>query len=245
MRRAVIITGVNGGIGKALKSKFSSQGYAVIGIDKNTDQNSCDAYIQTDFSRLAVNEELQADFSRELMAAIRCYELKGLCNNSAVQILGGLEDLSVKDFQETLNVNLTVPFFLAKICVDSLSSFGGSILNIGSIHAKLTKPKFLAYATSKGALETLTRAMAVDVGSRVKVNLIAPAAIETGMLKAGFYGKEEKYKQLLSFHPRGVIGTVEEVALLAYRLVDDDISFLSGAIIDLSGGISSRLHDPS
>tara|TARA_R110001583_G_scaffold151248_2_gene303188 strand:- start:10322 stop:11059 length:738 start_codon:yes stop_codon:yes gene_type:complete len=244
MNKAVIITGSNGGIGAALKAKFSEEGYSVIGVGKSADTQNCDEYIQVDFAELAESESAQNMFAKKLLGFLANYSLKGLINNSAVQILASMGDLSVKDFQTTLNVNLVVPFILSKICLESLTVGKGSILNIGSIHAKLTKKQFVAYATSKGALEAMTRAMAVDVGSVVRVNLISPAAIETEMLLAGFEGSKEKYKVLGDHHPAGRIGSVEEVATLCFRLVSDDYSFLNGSVIEIGGGIHGRLHDP-
>jgi NAD(P)-dependent dehydrogenase (short-subunit alcohol dehydrogenase family) len=244
MKKAVIITGSNGGIGAALKAKFSEEGYAVIGIGKSADSQCCDDYIQTDFSVLVKNSVAREDFSKALLGLLAQYELKALINNSATQILAPMDQLTFEDFQETLGVNVSIPFLLSKICLGELEKANGSIVNVGSIHAKLTKKNFIAYATSKGALETMTKAMAVDIGDRVRVNLIAPAAIETDMLKAGFVGAQEKYIELEQYHPVGKIGAPGELAEFVSLLVVGGFNFLNGAVIDYSGGIHSKLHDP-
>ncbi|WP_269618884.1 SDR family NAD(P)-dependent oxidoreductase [Zhongshania sp. BJYM1] len=245
MKKAVVITGTNGGIGAALKEKFSEEGYAVIGIGKSPDQKNCDAYIQVDFIELARSEEVLKCFCEEILPLFKKYSLAGLINNSALQILADTKSLTLNDFQSTLSVNLIVPFILSKICLEFLQENKGSIVNIGSIHAKLTKKTFVAYATSKGALETMTKAMAVDVGSKVRVNLIAPAAIETEMLVDGFKACPEKYTQLKDCHPTGSIGQPEEVANIAFYLINGSTPFLNGAVIDLTGGISAKLCDPA
>jgi NAD(P)-dependent dehydrogenase (short-subunit alcohol dehydrogenase family) len=118
------------------------------------------------------------------------------------------------------------------------------VINIGSIHARRTKPEFVAYATSKGALETLTRALAVELGSRARVNAISPAAIDTPMLRAGFEGQTQNYEALAQCHPAGRIGTPVELAELALFLASDSALFQNGSIVDFSGGNSGRLHDP-
>jgi NAD(P)-dependent dehydrogenase (short-subunit alcohol dehydrogenase family) len=118
-------------------------------------------------------------------------------------------------------------------------------VNISSIHARLTKPDFVAYATSKAALSGLTRAMAVDLGDRIRVNAIEPAAISTPMLKAGFESHPEQYAALARCHPQGRMGTPTEVAALALSLVSGELRFMHGACVGLDGGISARLHDPS
>lgn len=244
MNKAVIITGSNGGIGAALKAKFSAEGYAVIGIGKSVDAQCCDEYIEIDFSLLVKDADARGVFSEALQTSIEKYELKALINNSATQILASLDELSFDEFQETLGVNVSVPFLLSKISLNYLERGGGSILNIGSIHSKLTKKQFVAYATSKGALEVMTKAMAVDIGGRVRVNMIAPAAIETKMLTRGFENAQDKYSSLVDCHPTGTIGRPEDIACLAMHIIGQPNQFLNGAVIDVSGGISGRLYDP-
>ena len=90
----------------------------------------------------------------------------------------------------------------------------------------------------------MTRALAVDLGSRVRINAIEPAAIETEMLKDGFAGKPELYRQLKDCHPQHRIGQPEEVARLALAIVGGCMDFLHGACVGLDGGISARLFDP-
>jgi NAD(P)-dependent dehydrogenase (short-subunit alcohol dehydrogenase family) len=90
----------------------------------------------------------------------------------------------------------------------------------------------------------MTRAMAVDLGSRIRVNAIEPAAIETDMLKAGFTEQPEKFAELQACHPQGRIGKPEEVAALALSVASGELRFLHGACIGMDGGISGRLHDP-
>lgn len=117
------------------------------------------------------------------------------------------------------------------------------MINISSIYARLTKANFVAYASSKAALSGMTRAMAVDLGGRVRVNAIEPAAIVTDMLKAGFAGAPERFAQLQDCHPQGRIGSPEEVAALAAAIASGELRFLHGACIAMEGG-SGRLHDP-
>lgn len=90
----------------------------------------------------------------------------------------------------------------------------------------------------------MTRALAVDLGARVRINAIEPAAIETGMLKAGFAGKPELYQALENCHPQLRIGQPEEVARLALALAAGGINFMHGACVGLDGAISARLYDP-
>ena len=121
----------------------------------------------------------------------------------------------------------------------------GSIIHIGSIHSKLTKPGFTAYATSKAALAGLTNSMAVEFGNSVRVNAIEPAAIATPMLEAGFEGNSGLRDQLNQCHPTGKIGLPEDIASAALFLLDPANRFANGCVLSLGGGIHGRLHDPA
>jgi NAD(P)-dependent dehydrogenase (short-subunit alcohol dehydrogenase family) len=118
------------------------------------------------------------------------------------------------------------------------------VINIASIHALLTKPRFSAYATSKSALIGLTRALAVELGGRVRVNAISPAAIATPMLESGFSEDPEGLNRLAAYHPSACIGVPDDVARAALCLAEVKGAFLNGAIVGVDGGIGARLHDP-
>ena len=243
MKKAVIITGSAGGIGVALVTEFKKNGYQTIGIDQHH-STYADINISCDLSNLVNNKEVETKLYAQVIEALAGSELVLLINNAAVQILDGIEDAGLADFKKTMDVNLTAPFLLSQLFFEKLKASRGSIINIGSIHAKQTKPKFIAYATSKSALKGLTQAMAVDFGQHVRVNIIQPAAISTAMLIDGFKDNPENLKQLKSFHPSGIIGSPEDVARLAMFLSRDGSTFINGSSIDIDGAIGARLHDP-
>jgi NAD(P)-dependent dehydrogenase (short-subunit alcohol dehydrogenase family) len=242
-----ILTGVAGGIGSSLARMFAVRGYRVIGLDSMPSPTdlACWQYIRVDLQQI-VSDSISAAAT---IAVIKEY-LAGngvnvLINNAAVQILGGVSSLSVADWHRTLDVNLLAPFVLTQGLLAELELAGGSVINISSIHARLTKANFVAYATSKAALSGMTRAMAVDLGGRVRVNAIEPAAIATDMLRAGFADRPEDYARLESCHPQGRIGTPDEVAALALSLASGDLRFMHGTCVGIDGGISGRLYDPA
>ena len=245
-QRYCLITGSAGGIGQALVRGFSSAGYQVIAtdIDVKPDGLNCQHYIQADLSLITNDEQYAANFFSTVRQYVRSNGLHVLINNAAIQILGGVDSLNRQDWQNTLDVNLLAPFFLTKSFLPELESVKGSVINISSIHATLTKSNFVAYATSKAALSGMTKAMAIDLGSRVRVNAIEPAAIETEMLIAGFNNNPALLKNLKDYHPAGRIGQADELAKLAIAIASDGMSSLHGACVTFDGGISSRLFDP-
>lgn len=242
-----LITGSQGGIGRALVQAFSDAGYAVIGMDlaehAGDQAPALSQYISADLYRLCT----EADYRQATLASVHAAcgpQLNVLINNAAWQVVKPTHALSLDDWLRTQHVNVTAPFLLSQALLPQLEAAQGSVINIASIHGQLTKPEFVAYATSKTALVGMTRAMAVDLGGKVRVNAVCPAAIATPMLVAGFEGREEAFKELAAMHPAGRIGQPEEVARCCLMLADAQLGFLTGACMALDGGIGARLHDP-
>lgn len=243
---SVLITGALGGIGRALCEEFHAHGFAVIALDRREGEVACQHFVCADIALLATDLAKRETFAAEIRSLLEKEnsELKGLINNAAVQILGGVDQLTIEHWQETLATNLLAPFFLVQALLPELEKARGAVVNISSIHEKLTKAGFVAYSTSKTALSGLTRAIAVDLGARVKVNAICPAAIRTPMLSASFEKRPEAFDALRQAHPSGRIGLPEEVAHLARYLIAEAPDFLNGSCLGLDGGIAGRLHDP-
>lgn len=242
--RNAIVTGCAGGIGAAVCARLRAEGLHVGGIDERECSGACDAHVRINLDRLAADDGYRA----EVMPAIRnCAggALAVLVNNAAVQMLGSASELSAAAWRTTMNVNVIAPFLLTQALLDDLAAAGGSVVNVASIHATLTKAGFAAYATSKAALAGLTRALAVDLGGRVRVNAIAPAAVDTPMLREGFATNPAGLDALASMHPAGRIGTPAEVAGAVVWLMSPDAAFVTGAVLHLDGGIGARLHDPA
>ena len=244
IQNAVLVTGATGGIGWALCDAFAAADYFIIASDLATTSDLPYPYLPLDLAQLPNNHELQRVFLRQLDDTLDGRPLYCCVNNAAVQILGGLAEVRDQDFQHSLNVNLIAPFILSRLLLPLLEAAGGSIVNIGSIHARQTKAGFVSYATTKTALLGLTQSLAVDLGGRVRVNIIQPAAVATEMLKAGFVGNPAGYAELERYHPVGRIGDPTEVASAAVFLASKAASFISGVSLDVDGGIGVKLHDP-
>lgn len=241
-----IITGANGGIGKALVKCFAANNYHVIATDITPAQETFDNVVNLtiDLEQIALKESAADDFARQVTQITKGEGPTALVNNAAVQCLGSCSEITREDWLHSFNVNLFAPFFVSQLFLSSLSKNRGAIVNFSSIHAIQTKRNFVTYATTKAALSSLTRNMAVDIGNAVRINAIEPAAVSTEMLKAGFIGKEEKYKLLEAFHPIARIATPEEVAEVALFLCSEKSSFIHGACINATGGIHGCLSDP-
>lgn len=242
MRKKVLITGVLGGIGSGLAKTFKENGYYVIGLDiKEQHLDFCDQFIQFDIGKFCNNDayysQMKEMFNREVP------NLDVLINNAAVQILSGIDELQLNDWNRTIEVNLTGPLLLSQFFLQRLEVVHGCIINIASIHHHLTKKRFISYATSKSALVGLTKSMSVDLQGRVRVNCISPAAIDTPMLHDGFANDAAKVEELNQLHPSRRIGKPQEVSKLALLLAEDGLGFINGANITIDGGIGNVLKD--
>lgn len=244
MKPAVLITGACGGVGSALCDVFADAGYRVVGIDLSAQGDFPHDVIPCDIRTIAQSEQA-ADELRGKVLELTDGRLDALINNAALQIVRPCNELTRDDWAATLETNLLAPFWLSRLFLPELQAVHGNIVNIGSIHARLTKREFVAYATSKGALETLTRGMALDLAPDIRVNAIAPAATDTPMLRAGFEGQSEKFAELERYHPLGRIVAPEEVAQVALFLAGLKAGFMTGTIIGVDGGIGGCLSDPA
>ena len=243
-RKSVLITGASGDIGQSLCQGFKDLGWTVIATDRNRIQSiKADHFIEMDLDLICNNDIYFIDKIKSIKKLISG-ELTTLINNAALQIVKPAKEISLQDWQRTLNTNLTAPFILSMAFLDELKAVYGSIINISSIHAKLTKPNFVAYSTSKAGLSGLTKSLAVEIGDRVRVNSISPAAINTQMLMKGFTDNLSGLNKLADYHPSKIIGTTTDVLDAAIYLANGD-KFVNGLEITLDGGISSRLHDPN
>jgi len=243
--KSVLITGAAGGIGKALCAVFAKDGYRVIATDKVARCGvEYDTFIECDLESICHSSDKLAEFFQGVRREIEGETLGVIINNAALQILSETRDIAIEDWMKTFDVNVTAPFLLTQAFAEDLATADGSVVNIASVHSMATKPGFVAYATSKAALVGLTQSLAVDLGGKVRVNAINPAATETKMLLEGFAGKMDLYDDLKRMHPMNRIAKPEEIAQVALFLASKQASFITGATINVDGGILARLHDP-
>lgn len=245
----VVVTGACGSIGRAISKEVRDSGIGVIGVDReHAASEGLYRHIRIDLAELANDSAARdrivraiADAERDLQSSATI----GLVNNAAVQVLGDARSIDPQLFRDSLDVNVVAPFVLAQSLYERLATADGCIVNIGSIHARLTKAGFCPYSVSKSALSGLSRALAVEWGARVRTICIEPAAVATPMLEAGFAGRLDARHALDDAHPSRRIGSPEHIASWVVRCLIDKNQFSNGMLIRIDGGIGSRLFDPA
>jgi NAD(P)-dependent dehydrogenase (short-subunit alcohol dehydrogenase family) len=241
--RTVLVTGAAGGIGKAICDVFFQAGYHVIGVDRNATEDTPYEILNYDIGRLGHADAARDEFYQRVEEICQG-SMSALINNAAIQIVKPVEAINSADWAETLDTNLLAAFWLTQRFLPLLRSEKGCVVNIASIHAIVTKAEFTVYSTSKGALVSLTRAMAIELAPDVRVNAVIPAATDTPMLRAGFGENIEGLQQLGDYHPLKHIAEPEEVAQIVLFLAGPQASFMTGAAVNVDGGIGACLHDP-
>ena len=246
--RTVLITGAAGGIGRATVHLFAKYRWSVVAVDRapfGDDFPAEGLFIQADISEAAALESI---FRQASNFTVR---LDALVNNAALQIDKPLLDTSVEEWDAVMASNLRSVFLGVKLAHPLLTAAGrGAVVNVSSVHAVCTSADIAAYATSKGGLLALTRAMAIEFApDNIRVNAILPGAVDTPMLRAGLsrghVGSGDMAARLENLAHQTVIGRVgtsSEIAHGIYFLADEiQSSFMTGQAMIVDGGATARL----
>lgn len=234
--KTVLITGGSRGIGKAMVEAFSAAGYRVAFTYKNSVDAAKKLAASLGVLAIRADSECEEDVRRAVKLVFE--ELGGvdvLINNAAVSSFSLLTDISLADWQKTMNTSVTGAFLYSReVLPRMIRERFGRIINISSVWGLVGSSCEVHYSTAKAALIGFTKALAKEVGpSGVTVNAIAPGVIDTDM-NAAF--SEEDMRALTDETPVGRIGTPNEIARAALFLADEASSFITGEIMNVSGG---------
>lgn len=243
--KVVAITGGNQGIGLGIAQRFVQEG-AAVSICYLSDKVGTETIIQGLRATGAKAVAIQADVSRLVdgqrfvaETAAQLGEIDVLINNAGVEHRASFWDVTEKDYDFVLNVNLKGLFFITQAFVkhQMQAKASGKVINISSVHEELPFPHFSTYCASKGGVKMLTRDLSIELAPLgITVNSIAPGAIETPINKA-LLNDPVKLKALLENIPLKRLGKPEDVASMAVFLASDESRYVTGTTFFVDGGL--------
>ena len=246
--KTVLVTGGGKGIGLGISRALLDAGAEVLIAQRSS--------LPTELAQKAGVDWIEADLSQADSYAViaeavgaRHDRLDALINNAGFMFEQSLEQMQIEDWNQMLAVNLTAPAFLSRVLLPLLrAADGASIINIGSIEGLAANPEHSAYCASKGAIHALTRALAVDLGQdKIRVNAIAPGWIRSELSDNYINAQQDPataWEGLYRMHPAGRVGEPNDVGKLAVFLSSDAAEFITGQVIVIDGGRTSKLPLP-
>ncbi|MEC8188887.1 MAG: SDR family oxidoreductase [SAR324 cluster bacterium] len=240
--KTAIVTGAGSGFGKGIAMRFAKEGARVGVIDINAEAAS-EVASQIGDSAFAMEADvsIDRDVSRMVQEALdRWGQLDILVNNAGTTHRNQpMTEVTEEEYERIFAVNVKSVYLSAKHIVPVMKKQGfGVILNVASTAGVRPRPGLVWYNTSKGAMMTATKAMAIELaGEKIRVNAINPVAGETGMLHL-FMGEDtpEKRAQFISSIPLGRLSLPEDMANAALFLCSDEAEMITGLCMEVDGG---------
>ena len=240
--KTAIVTGAGSGFGKGIAMRFAKEGARVGVIDINAEV-AMEVASQIGNSAFAMEADvsIDGDVSRMVQEALdRWGQLDILVNNAGTTHRNQpMTEVTEEEYERIFAVNVKAVYLSARHVVPIMKKQGsGVILNVASTAGVRPRPGLVWYNTSKGAMMTATKAMAIELaGEKIRVNAINPVAGETGMLHL-FMGEDtpEKRAQFISSIPLGRLSLPEDMANAALFLCSDEAVMITGLCMEVDGG---------
>ena len=239
--KTALITGGASGIGRSIVTKFSAAGASVIALDLDRERlcELTDSIPGTRAFPCDITDEQQI---QQVFSGLD--QLDILVNCAGIGLVGNVEQTELADFERILRVNVQGMFLAIKAALPLLLKSAGSILNIGSVAGTVGIKRRFAYCATKGAVHAMTRQLAVDYPTQLRVNCIAPGTVDTPFVEAYLekYHRHEKEKvraELNQRQPMGRLGQPDEIADLALYISSPAAAFMTGSVVTIDGGLTA------
>jgi 3-oxoacyl-[acyl-carrier protein] reductase len=241
--KVAIVTGASKGIGASIARRFASEGASVVvnyASGREDAERVVSAITKEGGQAVAVQGSVadKADVARLIAETRRQYgTLDVLVNNAGVFEFAALEAVTEAEFHREFNINVLGPILTTQAALGLFGEHGGSVINVSSVVSLSPPPNSVVYSATKGALDTITRALAVELAPRkIRVNTLAPGGVETeGSHRVGMIGSDME-KHIVAATPLGRIGQPDDIARVAVFLAAADSAWVTGDRISVAGG---------
>jgi 3-oxoacyl-[acyl-carrier protein] reductase len=249
--QVVVVTGASRGIGAATAKAFAAHGAHVV-VNFRTDADGAQKTLAEiedgggQATAVCADIASPADVERLVTHTEgKLGPIRTLVNNAAAFNRDVFLDVALDELDRVWATNVRGVFHLSQLVAGRMAARGGGcIINVSSILADLAVPMRTVYCATKGALDSLTRAMAIDLAPQnVRVNAVAPGLIRTEALLAGMRDPERQ-AAVQQFIPNGRFGEAEEVAQTIVFLASEAARYITGAVMPVDGGLGAREAGP-
>lgn len=248
-KKIALVTGGSRGLGKNMALSLAQKGNDVI-ITYQSKKDEAEkvvaeikagggnAYaLQLDVAQAGSFESFATNLQSVLQSEFKASKIDSLVNNAGVGAHANFADTTEDQFDSMVNVHLKAPFFLTQKLLP-LFNDGGSVVNISSGLTRFSFTGYEAYATMKGAVETLTSYQAKFLGDRkIRVNVVAPGAIETDFGGGAVRDNKDLNNMISSLTALGRVGLPDDIGGVVAFLCSDDAKWVNAQRIEVSGGI--------
>lgn len=237
MHKYILITGASGGIGKAIAKRLAKEGYSLYlhyFKNKKAIEGLLDELNQYGGEYLPICADLSTSDGYKVVLN-NIFSLHGIVHNSGNSHFGMLMDVNQEDLEKLFRIHVTSPILLTKeLLPKMLHHQSGNIIFISSIWGQIGAACETVYSAAKGAQIAFVKALSKEVAlSGIRVNSVAPGAIETAMLE-GF--TKEELDDIQGEIPMGKIGSPENIADAVHFLLSDQASYITGQVLSVNGG---------
>lgn len=247
--KIALITGGSRGLGKSMALHLAARGTDVL-LTYNTKKDEAAAVVaqiqalgrraaalQLDAGNTKSFDAFFAAVSTELKSAFGTDRFDFLVNNAGIGIGSPIADTTEDQFDQLMNIHFKGVYFLTQKALPHIND-GGRIINLSSGLARFSMKGYSAYGAMKGAVETLTRYMAIELGERqITVNVVAPGAIETDFGGGYLKSNPQLNKYIADATALGRVGQPDDVGSVVAFLCSDDARWVNGQRIEVAGGI--------
>lgn len=250
-KKVAVITGAGSGIGKGTALAFAREGYRVVVAElvEQSGEETCAEVIKQGKEAIFVQADVSDVASVQVLlttVAKKWGRVDVLVNNAGIGSSQNIAEMDETDWDRVVDTNLRSVFLCTRAALPLMPAEGGSIVNVSSVDSLRCYPGIAPYAASKGGMNSLTKALAVDLGPRrIRVNAVLPGYIQTAMWDRWMAGLSEAEQQrtvakVLSLLVIKRPGTIADVAEAVLFLASDKASYITGASLLVDGGLMAQ-----